>query len=98
MLVFSLKQVFIAELMIYGSSAAGLLFRRPEYTVEALNYLERCWDIYQAHCKVNPPPRDDKSMTCRELLWLFKVQQTHHKRNTHVLVTTQAEGFELRHE
>lgn len=63
--------------------AAGILFRRPEYTAEALNYLERCWDIYQAHCKVNLPPRDDKSMTCRELLWLFKVQQIHHRKYMH---------------
>lgn len=55
------------------SPVAGLLFKYPDYTAEALAYIERCWVIFQNHCKAILPPTHEESMTCRDLLWLFKV-------------------------
>lgn len=56
-----------------SSSVAGLLFKHPDYATEALAYIERCWAIFQSHCKAILPPANDESMTCRDMLWLFKV-------------------------
>ncbi|XP_059180370.1 radial spoke head 10 homolog B isoform X2 [Centropristis striata] len=50
----------------------GFLFRQPDCAVMAVKYLKKCWQVYQAYCKVNVAPRDDQSMTCRHLLWMFK--------------------------
>lgn len=63
-----------------SSSISGLLFKHPDYATEALAYIERCWAIFQSHCKANLSPANDESMTCRDLLWLFKVAQMHCKR------------------
>lgn len=64
----------------WSSPVAGLLFKHPDYATEVLAYIERCWAIFQGQCKVIPPPANDESMTCRELLWLFKVGQTYCKK------------------
>ncbi|KAM7371034.1 hypothetical protein PAMP_010535 [Pampus punctatissimus] len=40
--------------------------------VVSVNYLKKCWEVYQAYCRVNTAPRDDRTMTCRHLLWMFK--------------------------
>ncbi|XP_030019125.1 radial spoke head 10 homolog B [Sphaeramia orbicularis] len=50
----------------------GFLFRHSDSTLEALKYMEKSWEIYQAYSRVNAAPRDDKTMTCRHLLWMFK--------------------------
>nr|XP_046234189.1 radial spoke head 10 homolog B isoform X2 [Scatophagus argus] len=55
-----------------ATNVKGFLFGKPDCAVVAVNYLKKCWEIYEAYCKVNPAPRDDKTMTCRELLWMFK--------------------------
>ncbi|XP_042253441.1 radial spoke head 10 homolog B isoform X1 [Thunnus maccoyii] len=51
----------------------GFLFKWPECsTAVSVKYLKKCWEIYQAYCRVNAAPRDDYTMTCRHLLWMFK--------------------------
>ncbi|XP_065805550.1 radial spoke head 10 homolog B [Labrus bergylta] len=50
----------------------GFLFRQPDCAVVALNYFQKCWEIYQAYCKDFTAPRDEQTMTCRHLLWIFK--------------------------
>uniref|UniRef100_A0A673ALE4 Radial spoke head 10 homolog B n=1 Tax=Sphaeramia orbicularis TaxID=375764 RepID=A0A673ALE4_9TELE len=65
-------------LLAFNSSCvhSGFLFRHSDSTLEALKYMEKSWEIYQAYSRVNAAPRDDKTMTCRHLLWMFKVQDT----------------------
>ncbi|MEQ2311728.1 hypothetical protein AMECASPLE_023655 [Ameca splendens] len=50
----------------------GFLFKQPELTVEALKFANRCWEIFDTFCRVYLIHRDDESMTCRQLLWMFK--------------------------
>lgn len=61
----------------YGCVDPGFLYRQPDCAVVALNYLKKCWEVYQAYCRVNASTGDDQTMTCKQLLWMFKVQQTH---------------------
>ncbi|XP_035514034.1 radial spoke head 10 homolog B isoform X2 [Morone saxatilis] len=55
-----------------AKNVKGFLFKQPGFTVVSVNYLNKCWEIYQAYCKVNAAPRDDQTMTCRHMLWMFK--------------------------
>lgn len=72
----SLYYAVIAVLINYGCVDPGFLFRQPDCAAVAVNYSKKCWEVYQAYCKVNAAPRDDQTMTCRQLLWMFKVQRT----------------------
>nr|XP_020471525.1 radial spoke head 10 homolog B2 isoform X2 [Monopterus albus] len=50
----------------------GFLFGQPDLSLVAVNYMKRCWEVYQAYCRVNAAPRNDRTMTYRHLLWMFK--------------------------
>lgn len=63
-------------LVDYDFVDPGLLFKLPDCAVVAVNYLKKSWEVYQAYCKVSAATRDDQTMTCSHLLWLFKVQHT----------------------
>ncbi|CAJ1080725.1 radial spoke head 10 homolog B isoform X1 [Xyrichtys novacula] len=55
-----------------AENVKGFLFSKPCGDVMALDYLKKCWEIYQTYCKVYKPPRNEQIMTCRQLLWMFK--------------------------
>uniref|UniRef100_A0A8C2ZBM5 Radial spoke head 10 homolog B n=1 Tax=Cyclopterus lumpus TaxID=8103 RepID=A0A8C2ZBM5_CYCLU len=65
-----------SKLMTYNilpgsKNVKGFLFRQPDRAVVAVSYLKKCWEVYQVYCKINVIP--DQSMTCRHLLWMFKI-------------------------
>ncbi|XP_044034895.1 radial spoke head 10 homolog B isoform X2 [Siniperca chuatsi] len=60
------------DILPNAKNVKGFLFRQPDCAVVTVNYLNKCWEVYQAYCKVNAAPRDDQTMTCRHLLWMFK--------------------------
>ncbi|KAA8581778.1 hypothetical protein FQN60_003359 [Etheostoma spectabile] len=45
---------------------------QPDCAVVAMNYLKKSYEVFQTYCKVNAAPRDDQTMTCRHLLWMFR--------------------------
>uniref|UniRef100_A0A3B3U8W0 Radial spoke head 10 homolog B2 n=1 Tax=Poecilia latipinna TaxID=48699 RepID=A0A3B3U8W0_9TELE len=53
----------------------GLLFSQPDVTEEALKYLNKCWEIFQYFCRIYSTHSNETCMTCRHLLWMFKVPQ-----------------------
>ncbi|KAG8009050.1 Radial spoke head 10-like protein B [Nibea albiflora] len=55
-----------------AKNVKGLLFRQPDCAVVAVNYIKKCWEIYQAYCRVSASTGDDQTMTCKQLLWMFK--------------------------
>ncbi|XP_039643225.1 radial spoke head 10 homolog B isoform X2 [Perca fluviatilis] len=55
-----------------AKNVKGFLFRQPDCAVVAVNYLKKSYEVYQAYCKVNAAPREDQTMTCRHLLWMFR--------------------------
>ncbi|XP_073346399.1 radial spoke head 10 homolog B [Pagrus major] len=55
-----------------AKNVKDFLFKQPDCAVVAVNYLKKSWEIYQTYCEVSVAARDDQSMTCRHLLWLFK--------------------------
>ncbi|XP_038590869.1 radial spoke head 10 homolog B isoform X2 [Micropterus salmoides] len=60
------------DILPNSKNVKGFLFRQPDCSVVVVNYLQKCWEVYQAFCKVRASPRDDQTMTCRQLLWMFK--------------------------
>ncbi|XP_030610330.1 radial spoke head 10 homolog B isoform X2 [Archocentrus centrarchus] len=57
------------DILPNAKNVKGFLFRQPGSGVVALNYLKRCWEVFQAFCTAT---RDEQTMTCRHLLWMFK--------------------------
>ncbi|KAF0025234.1 hypothetical protein F2P81_022115 [Scophthalmus maximus] len=51
----------------------GFLFGQPDLSVVAMKYTSRCWEVYQAYSAVHAAPSEDQTMTCRHLLWMFKI-------------------------
>nr|XP_019938537.1 PREDICTED: radial spoke head 10 homolog B2 [Paralichthys olivaceus] len=60
------------DILPNAKNVKGFLFGQPDISAAALNYMSRCWDVYQARCRVHAAPGDDQTMTCRQLLWMFK--------------------------
>ncbi|XP_057681848.1 radial spoke head 10 homolog B isoform X1 [Corythoichthys intestinalis] len=55
-----------------AKNVKGFLFKPPERTIVAVDFLTKSWKVYQAYCKVNKPPRDDSTMTNRHILWMYQ--------------------------
>ncbi|TWW81494.1 Radial spoke head 10 -like protein B [Takifugu flavidus] len=45
---------------------------QPDNIVVAVKNLQKCWEMYKNYCKRSIASRGDQTMTCRELLWMFK--------------------------
>ncbi|RXN04557.1 radial spoke head 10 -like protein [Labeo rohita] len=50
---------------------SGPLFCHPVQAALAFNYSDRCWEIYQALCKVNSI-QSDPTLTVRQFVWMLK--------------------------
>ncbi|KAM4624517.1 radial spoke head 10 homolog B [Polymixia lowei] len=55
-----------------AKNVKGFLFSNPVRALVAVNYTERCWEIYQAFNAVKPDRLADRNMTCHHLVWMFK--------------------------
>ncbi|XP_040885363.1 radial spoke head 10 homolog B [Toxotes jaculatrix] len=67
-----LSKLMTDDILPNAKNVKGFLFGQPDLSVVAMNYMKRCWKVYQAYCKVHAAPRDDQTMTFRHLLWMFK--------------------------
>ena len=87
----------VIAVLINYSCDPGFLFRQPDCAVVAVNYLKKSYEVYQAYCKVNAAPREDQTMTCRHLLWMFRVQQTVTRRLPYILTSYSFLPLNIRH-
>ncbi|XP_029689596.1 radial spoke head 10 homolog B isoform X1 [Takifugu rubripes] len=53
-------------------SVKGFLFKQPDNIVVAVKNLQKCWEMYKNYSKRSIASRGAQTMTCRELLWMFK--------------------------
>uniref|UniRef100_A0A3Q2PWQ1 Radial spoke head 10 homolog B n=1 Tax=Fundulus heteroclitus TaxID=8078 RepID=A0A3Q2PWQ1_FUNHE len=67
-----LSRLMTDDILPNARNVKGFLFRRPELTAEALKNANRCWEIFDHFCRLYGAHRDLPSMTCRQLLWMFK--------------------------
>ncbi|XP_023136217.2 radial spoke head 10 homolog B isoform X2 [Amphiprion ocellaris] len=67
-----LSRLLTDDILPNAKNVKGFLFRQADLPVVALNYMKRCWEVYQAYCRVRTGSTDDLTMTCRHLLWMFK--------------------------
>lgn len=40
-----------------------------------MNYIDLCWEIYEAYCRPSAEPPHEPTMTMRHFLWMLKVSK-----------------------
>ncbi|XP_039347195.1 radial spoke head 10 homolog B2-like isoform X5 [Mauremys reevesii] len=50
----------------------GILFCEQQQTVCAINYIDKCWEIYRAYCRPSTIPPYEPTMKMRHFLWMLK--------------------------
>ncbi|XP_043854404.1 LOW QUALITY PROTEIN: radial spoke head 10 homolog B2 [Dromiciops gliroides] len=50
----------------------GNFFCDQQRTVYAMNYIDKCWEIYLAYCRPNSNPPHELTMKTRYFLWMLK--------------------------
>ncbi|XP_041746939.2 radial spoke head 10 homolog B isoform X4 [Coregonus clupeaformis] len=71
-LVACFSKLMMENIIPNAMNVKGLLFPNPLHAVISVNYIERCWEIYKAFCRVNPTPLADQTMTVRHFIWMLK--------------------------
>ncbi|KAK2876594.1 hypothetical protein Q8A67_020690 [Cirrhinus molitorella] len=54
-----------------AKNVKGSMFCHPAHAAVTYNYSDRCWEIYQALCKVNSI-QSDPALTVRQFVWMLK--------------------------
>ncbi|KAF2976715.1 hypothetical protein EK904_009242, partial [Melospiza melodia maxima] len=49
----------------------GILYSGGEFSAFAMNYLEKCWEIYGDFCRQCPTPPFDSTVKLRQFLWML---------------------------
>ncbi|XP_006889690.1 PREDICTED: radial spoke head 10 homolog B2 [Elephantulus edwardii] len=50
----------------------GNLFSEQQRTLYAMNYIDKCWEIYTVYCRPSTLPPGEPTMKMRHFLWMFK--------------------------
>ncbi|XP_019368423.1 PREDICTED: radial spoke head 10 homolog B2-like [Gavialis gangeticus] len=50
----------------------GILFHKQQHTASAINYIDKCWEIYGAFCRPSIRPPHEPTMKMRHFLWMLK--------------------------
>ncbi|XP_067318431.1 radial spoke head 10 homolog B2 [Anolis sagrei] len=50
----------------------GVLFGERQQAVYAINYIDKCWEIYRDFCRPSPLPPHEPTMKIRQFLWMLK--------------------------
>ncbi|XP_030433174.1 radial spoke head 10 homolog B2-like isoform X1 [Gopherus evgoodei] len=50
----------------------GILFCEQQQTICAINYIDKCWEIYRAYCRPSTIPPYEPTMKMRHFLWMLK--------------------------
>ncbi|XP_072453933.1 radial spoke head 10 homolog B-like isoform X2 [Notamacropus eugenii] len=50
----------------------GNFFCDQQRTVYAMNYIDKCWEVYLAYCRPNSHPPHELTMKTRYFLWMLK--------------------------
>ncbi|XP_073218249.1 radial spoke head 10 homolog B-like isoform X5 [Lepidochelys kempii] len=50
----------------------GILFCEQQQTVCAINYIDKCWEIYRTYCRPSTIPPYEPTMKMRHFLWMLK--------------------------
>ncbi|KAG7226419.1 hypothetical protein INR49_013831 [Caranx melampygus] len=67
-----LSKLLTDDILPNAKNVKGFLFGQPDLTLVSMNHMKRCWEIYQANCRVHSALGDDQTMICRHMLWMFK--------------------------
>ncbi|XP_047390345.1 radial spoke head 10 homolog B-like isoform X4 [Sciurus carolinensis] len=50
----------------------GTLFSDQQRTLYSMNYIDKCWEIYTAYCRINTAPPNEPTMKMRHFLWMLR--------------------------
>uniref|UniRef100_A0A674JRA3 Radial spoke head 10 homolog B n=1 Tax=Terrapene triunguis TaxID=2587831 RepID=A0A674JRA3_9SAUR len=56
----------------HNSPSFSILFCEQQQTVCAINYIDKCWEIYRAYCRPSTIPPYEPTMKMRHFLWMLK--------------------------
>ncbi|XP_058476758.1 radial spoke head 10 homolog B [Solea solea] len=73
-------KLLAGDILPHAKNVKGFLFGQSGLSAVAMIYIQRSWEAYRMFCRVHSAPTDDeeeeeeeeKSMTYRQLLWMFK--------------------------
>ncbi|KAM6951062.1 radial spoke head 10 homolog B [Aplochiton taeniatus] len=71
-LVACFTKLMMDNIIPHAKHVKGRLFSNRLRGTVAVNYIERCWEIYRAFCRPSPAPLCDHTMTCRHFVWMCK--------------------------
>ncbi|KAK6328282.1 hypothetical protein J4Q44_G00002600 [Coregonus suidteri] len=71
-LVACFSKLMMENIIPNAMNVKGAVVPQPLHAVISVNYIERCWEIYKAFCRVNPTPLADQTMTVRHFIWMLK--------------------------
>ncbi|XP_055085792.1 radial spoke head 10 homolog B [Periophthalmus magnuspinnatus] len=72
LLAASFSKLMTNDILPNAKNVKGFLFRQQEHTEVAMRYCGKSWEVYRAFCTLKDRSREDKTMTCRDLLFMFK--------------------------
>ncbi|KAM9773731.1 radial spoke head 10 homolog B [Syngnathus typhle] len=65
-------KLLVDDIFPNAKNVKGFLFKPPERTIVAVDFLTKSWKVFQAYSRVNKASRDDRTMTNRQLLWMYE--------------------------
>ncbi|XP_016889858.1 radial spoke head 10 homolog B isoform X2 [Cynoglossus semilaevis] len=67
-----LSKLLIEDILPNAKRVKGFVFRLPDCSATTMTYMKRCWEVYHIYGRLYAGSTDDKMMTYRHLLWLYR--------------------------
>ncbi|XP_069425678.1 radial spoke head 10 homolog B isoform X2 [Ovis canadensis] len=66
------KKVMNENILPNACRVKGHLFCEAQRTLYSMTYVDKCWEIYTAHCRPHAAPPHELTMNMRHFLWMLQ--------------------------
>ncbi|XP_027817578.1 radial spoke head 10 homolog B isoform X6 [Ovis aries] len=66
------KKVMNENILPNACRVKGHLFCEAQRTLYSMTYVDKCWEIYTAHCRPHAAPPHELTMNMRHFLWMLR--------------------------
>ncbi|XP_065779865.1 radial spoke head 10 homolog B isoform X4 [Muntiacus reevesi] len=66
------KKLMNENILPNACRVKGHLFCEAQRTLYSMTYVDKCWEIYTAHCRPNAAPPHELTMNMRHFLWMLR--------------------------
>uniref|UniRef100_A0AC11ERR4 Uncharacterized protein n=1 Tax=Ovis aries TaxID=9940 RepID=A0AC11ERR4_SHEEP len=67
------KKVMNENILPNACRVKGHLFCEAQRTLYSMTYVDKCWEIYTAHCRPHAAPPHELTMNMRHFLWMLRL-------------------------